>query len=92
MTIEEKAKEHVLEEVIPNLGFDIHLEPIVASYVVYKADTSFRAGAEWLLEKAFYWLKDNANDYAITAETDSGLRYATISCDLFDDFKKAMEE
>lgn len=54
MTIEEKVKEHVLEELIPNLGFDIHLEPIVASYVVYKADTSFRAGAEWMLEKAFY--------------------------------------
>lgn len=45
-----------------------------------------------MVEKAFYWLKDNANDYAITDETDSGLTYPTISCDLFDDFKKAMEE
>lgn len=58
MSIEEKAKEYVLKEVIPNLGFDIHLEPIVASYVVYKADTSFRAGAEWILEKAMDWLND----------------------------------
>lgn len=58
MSIEEKTKEYILKELIPNLGFDIHLEPIVASYVVYKADTSFRAGAEWILEKAMDWLND----------------------------------
>lgn len=80
MTIEEKAKEHVLEEVIPNLGFDIHLEPIVASYVVYKADTSFRAGAEWLLEKAINWL----NDKVMFDEFGRPVK--------IEQFKKAMEE
>lgn len=91
MTIEEKAKEHVLEEVIPNLGFDIHLEPIVASYVVYKADTSFRAGAEWMLEKAVNWLQDHVNDYLFD-DGAPGRPWLKCKSDMFDAFKKAMEE
>lgn len=80
MSIEEKAKESAIKYA-PDLNYN-------QQYM----KCGVRLGANWMLEKAFYWLKDNANDYAITAETDSGLRYATISCDLFDDFRKAMEE
>lgn len=56
------------------------------------AEGSFISGANWMLEKAFYWLKDHAGDYAITAETESGLTYPTIDIDLFSDFEKAMKE
>lgn len=91
MSIEEKTKEYILKELIPNLGFDIHLEPILASYVIYKADTSFRAGVEWLLEKAIYWLQDHVNDYLFDDGTPER-PWLKCKSEMFDDFKKAMEE
>lgn len=90
MSIEEKTKEYILKELIPNLGFDIHLEPIVASYVIYKADTSFRAGAEWMLEKAVNWLKSNVGKYP-EINWDQQEWYSNKER-LIKDFKKTMEE
>lgn len=84
MTIEEKARNYA--------GYDVMPTPdIVTEIRMTNIRDDFKAGAEWMLEKAFYLLKDHAGDYAITAEAESGSTYSTIDFDLFTDFKKEME-
>lgn len=59
-----------------------------------KHDVAFHshiAGARWMLEKAIYWLQEHVNDYLFD---DGALGKPWLKCksDMFDAFKKAMEE
>ena len=59
-----------------------------------KHDVAFHshiAGANWMLEKAIYWLQEHVNDYLFD---DGSLGRPWLKCksDMFDAFKKAMEE
>lgn len=78
MVIEEKAKEY---------------ESNIASqdYVSIEIEEAFKAGANWMLEKAIYWLQEHVNDYLFD---DGTLERPWLKCksDMFDNFKKAMEE
>ena len=78
MSIEEKAKEYRSNTFGTPFGNDIEM--------------AFSEGAEWMLEKALCWLKDHADNYAITNENGWGLVYSTIASDMFTEFRKAMEE
>lgn len=78
MTIGEKAKEYE-----SNIGSQ--------DYVPIEIEEAFKAGAEWMLEKAAYWLQEHVNDYLFD---DGALGRPWLKCksDMFDAFKKAMEE
>lgn len=78
MTIEEKAKEYE-----SNIGSQ--------DYVPIEIEEAFKAGAEWMLEKAAYLLQEHVNDYLFD---DGALGRPWLKCksDMFDAFKKAMEE
>lgn len=51
----------------------------------------FKAGAEWMLEKAAYWLQEHVNDYLFD-DGAPGRPWLKCKSDMFDVFKKAMEE
>ena len=78
MTIGENAKEYE-----SNIGSQ--------DYVPIEIEEAFKAGAEWMLEKAAYWLQEHVNDYLFD---DGALGRPWLKCksDMFDAFKKAMEE
>ena len=67
MTIEEKAKEYE-----SNIGSQ--------DYVSIEIEEAFKAGAEWMLEKAADWIGDNVvvNKFGISVDIEN--------------FRKAMEE
>ena len=55
-------------------------------------EKAFKAGANWadktMIDKAFQWLKQNAEKYVVTCYDEGELNDE----DLLNDFKKAMEE
>lgn len=57
MTIEEKAKDYA--------GYNRQpLQDIVTcSMDEWQKYEGFKAGAEWMLENAIYWLQEHVNDY-----------------------------
>ena len=78
MTIEEKAKEYE-----SNIGSQ--------DYVPTEIEEAFKAGAEWMLEKAAYWLQEHVNDYLFDDGTPER-PWLKCKSEMFDDFKKALEE
>ena len=51
----------------------------------------FKSGANWMLEKAIDWLQYHVNDYLFDDGTP-GRPWLKCKSEMFDDFKKAMEE
>ena len=78
MTIEEKAKEYE-----SNIGSQ--------DYVPTEIEEAFEAGANWMLEKAAYWLQEHVNNYLFDDGTPER-PWLKCKSEMFDDFKKAMEE
>ena len=78
MTIKEKAKEYE-----SNIGSQ--------DYVPTEIEEAFKAGAEWMLEKAIYWLQEHVNDYLFDDGTPDR-PWLKCKSDMFDAFKKAVEE
>ena len=76
MTIEEKAKEYRSDTFGTPFGNDIAM--------------AFSEGAEWMLEKAIYWLQEHVNDYLFDDGTPDR-PWLKCKSEMFDDFKKAME-
>ena len=68
MSIEEKAKEYE-----SNIGSQ--------DYVPIEIEEAFKAGAEWMLEKALEWFKHQKEEIGISWYDDYEIR-----------FRKAMEE
>lgn len=83
MKIREKASEYA-EESFPSND----ISNIDKHYVAFH---SHIAGARWMLEKAIYWLQEHVNDYLFDDGT-SERPWLKCKSDMFDDFKKAMEE
>lgn len=77
MTIKEKAEEYRSDTFGTPFGNDIAM--------------AFSEGAEWMLEKASYWLHDHVNDYLFDDGTPERPWLKCSAC-MFDAFKKAMEE
>lgn len=59
MSIEEKAKEYE-----SNIGSQ--------DYVPTEIEEAFKAGANWMLEKAFNWLKNLDEIYALLMKSNLG--------------------
>ena len=57
----------------------------------YAQRDAFKSGANWMLEKAIYWLQDHVNDYLFDDGTPDR-PWLKCKSEMFDDFKKAMEE
>ena len=61
-----------------------------------KCLTYFVEGAEWadktMIDKAVEWLSDHVNDYLINDKSDGGKDWLKCRADMFDNFRKAMEE
>lgn len=68
MTIEEKAKEYE-----SNIGSQ--------DYVPTEIEETFKAGAEWMIDKAVEWFKNQKEEIGISWFEDYEIR-----------FRKAMEE
>lgn len=85
MTIEEKAKEFA--------GYDDSSlrDCVVMTAKMIGEHDAFKAGANWMLEKAIYWLQEHVNDYIFDDGT-SERPWLKCKSDMFDNFKKAMEE
>ena len=77
MNIEEKAKEYRSNTFGTPFCDDIEM--------------SFSEGAEWMLEKAIYWLQEHVNDYLFDDGTPERPWLKCSAC-MFDAFKKAMKE
>ena len=77
MTIEEKAKEYRSDTFGTPFGNDIEM--------------AFSEGAKWMLEKAIYWLQEHVNDYLFDDGTPDR-PWLKCKSDMFDAFKKAVEE
>ena len=77
MTIGEKAKEYE-----SNIGSQ--------DYVPIEIEETFKAGAEWMLEKTVKWLKENAQNYYEDASMHDNCWYDDEQ--MIEDFQKAMEE
>lgn len=77
MTIEEKAKEYE-----SNIGSQ--------DYVSTEIEEAFKAGANWMLEKAIDWLQYHVNDYLFDDGT-SERSWLKCKSEMFDAFRKAME-
>lgn len=77
MNIEEKAKEYRSNTFGTPFGNDIEM--------------AFSEGANWMLEKAIYWLQEHVNDYLFDDGTPERPWLKCSAC-MFDAFKKAMCE
>lgn len=77
MNIEEKAKEYRSNTFGTPFGNDIAM--------------AFSEGAEWMLEKAAYWLQEHVNDYLFNDGTPERPWLKCSAC-MFDAFKQAMEK
>lgn len=82
MTIEEKALNYVNEQ-FPEGSYTI--ATLATAPTHYK---SFKAGAEWMLDKAIKWLKENAQNYSVGE--DDNCWYDDRQ--MIEDFQKQMEE
>ena len=78
MNIEEKAKEYE-----SNIGYQ--------DYDPTEIEEAFEAGANWMLEKAIDWLQYHVNDYLFDDGTPER-PWLKCKSEMFDAFKKAMEE
>lgn len=84
MTIEEKARNHA--------GYDVMPTPdIVTEIRMANIRDDFKAGAEWMLEKAIDWLQYHVNDYLFDDGTPERPWLKCSAC-MFDAFKKAMDK
>lgn len=79
MTIDEKAQEHAAY----NMAFS--QDELASGY------SDFIVGARWMIEKATSWLQEHINDYLFDDGTPER-PWLKCKSDMFDDFKKAMEE
>ena len=77
MTIEQKAKEYRSNTFGTPFRDDIAM--------------AFIEGAEWMLEKAEYWLQEHVNDYLFDDGT-SDRPWLKCKSEMFDAFEKAMEK
>lgn len=84
MTIEEKSRNYARYDVKPT-------PDIVTEIRMARIRDDFKAGAEWMLEKAIYWLQEHVNDYLFDDGTPDR-PWLKCKSEMFDDFKKAMEE
>lgn len=82
MTIEEKLNEFFY---VPE-----HLKCKEVDDEVQIQRKVFRAGANWMLEKAIDWLQCHVNDYLFDDGTPDS-PWLKCKSEMFDDFKKAME-
>lgn len=83
MTIEEKAKEFA--------GYNIpSSQDIVTTANMSGKYDGFKAGAEWMLEKAIKWLKENAQNYYKDSSMHDNCWYDDEQ--MIEDFQKTMEE
>ena len=78
MTIKEKAKE-----------YESNIDS--QDYIPTEIEEAFKAGANWMLEKAIYWLQEHVNDYLFDDGTPER-PWLKCKSEMFDAFKKAMEE
>lgn len=84
MAIEEKAREYA--------GYNMSSSPDVVTRAEMDGRyDGFMAGAEWTLEKATSWLQEHVNDYLFDDGTPER-SWLKCKSDMFDNFKKAMEE
>lgn len=84
MTIEEKSRNYA--------GYDVKPTPdIVTEIRMARICDDFKAGAEWMLEKAIYWLQEHVNDYLFDDGTPDR-PWLKCKSEMFDDFKKAMKK
>lgn len=86
MTIEEKAKDYSEN----NITCSQDILQVIKMGQKHDHD-SFIAGAKWMIEKAVCWLQEHVNDYLFDDGT-SGRPWLKCKSDMFDNFKKAMEE
>lgn len=86
MSIKEKAK-----EIIPDAFDDDEIIPAREGFIVNQQRFCFSEGAEWMIEKAINWLQDHVNDYLFDDGTPER-PWLKCKSDMFDAFKKAMEE
>ena len=77
MTIEQKAEEYRSNTFGTPFGNDITM--------------AFSKGAEWMLEKSIYWLQEHVNNYLFDDGTPER-PWLKCKSEMFDAFKKAMEE
>ena len=85
MSIEEKAK-----EIIPDAFDNDTVFPVREGFFVNQQRFAFSKGANWMLEKAIDWLQDHVNNYLFDDGTPDR-PWLKCKSDMFDDFKKAME-
>ena len=83
MTIEEKSSEYA-EKCFPSDDISNYGKHDVAFH-------SHTAGANWMLEKAIDWLQGHVNDYLFDDGTPDR-PWLKCKSEMFDAFKKAMEE
>ena len=84
MNIEEKARNYA--------GYDVKPTPdIVTEIRMARIRDDFKAGAEWMLEKAAYWLQEHVNDYLFDDGTPER-PWLKCKSEMFDDLKKAMKK
>ena len=57
----------------------------------YVQREAFKNGANWMLEKAIDWLQEHVNDYLFDDGTPER-PWLKCKSEMFDDFKKVMEE
>ena len=83
-TIEEKAR------VYSGLDQTLESNNLLDNSTRYMANYGFRDGAEWMLEKAVKWLKENAQNYYEDDTMHDNCWYDDEQ--MIEDFQKAMEE
>lgn len=90
MTIEEKAKDYAGYDIIMTIeekakdyaGYNIlHSSDIITSMQMAKTRDNFKAGAEWMIDKAAAWFRNQKEEIGISWSDDYENR-----------FRKAMEE
>lgn len=86
MTINDKAK-----EIIPDAFDEDEIIPARTGFIVKQQRIAFYEGADWMLKKAAYWLQEHVNDYLFD-DGKPDRPWLKCKSDMFDDFKKAMEE
>lgn len=59
--------------------------------IINMVKDAFQKGAEWMLEKTAYWLQEHVNNYLFD-DGVPGRPWLKCKSDMFDDFRKAMEE
>lgn len=83
MTIEEKAKEFA--------GLNSDSKDVLADLLRSLTYKGYMAGAEWMLDKAVKWLKENAQNYYEDGAMHDDYWYDDDE-QMIEDFQKAMEE